>query len=245
MNNSSFTVFITGANRGLGFEFVRQYAADQWNVVACCRAPDKAQALQDLAKDNPAIVIEKLDVTDDKNIAALATKLKDTAIDLLINCAGIISGAQALVTAESDDKSQKFGSLDSAAWMKVLRINTIAPIMVSEAFQNNLSKKAGSKLIMISSRMGSIERISREGFIAYRSSKAALNSAMKSVSFSLKNQKTIVACFHPGWVRTDMGGKSAEFSPEESVAGMKRVITDLTHENSGQFINYDGQSISW
>ena len=245
MTEAPFTVFITGASRGLGLEFVRQYAAGGANVIACCRAPEKAQALHNLAKANSNIVIEKLDVTDDANIAALAAKLKDTAIDLLINCAGISTGIESHVTGASDDKAQIFGSLDSEAWMKVLRTNTIAPMMVSEAFQRNLSQKTGSKLIMISSRMGSIDHIYRESGIAYRSSKAALNASMKSISFSLKGQETIVVSFHPGWVRTDMGGKEADLSPEESVSNMKRVISGLKPENSGQFLNYDGQIIPW
>ncbi len=245
MTGAPSTVLITGASRGLGLEFVRQYAADGANVIACCRAPSSAEALQALAKANPLIVIEKLNVTDDANISALAEKLKDTAIDLLINCAGIYSGAGPHVSAESDDKTQSLGSINSAHWMKVLRTNTIAPIMVAEAFQKNLSRKAGSKLIMISSRMGSIDHISREGDIAYRSSKAALNAAMKSVSISLKNQKSIVACLHPGWVKTDMGGKGADLTPKQSVTQMRGVISSLKQENSGQFLNFNGQNIPW
>jgi NAD(P)-dependent dehydrogenase (short-subunit alcohol dehydrogenase family) len=245
MKNSSSTVFITGASRGLGFEFVRQYAADKWNVIACCREPSSAEKLQALAKTNPAVRIEKLDVTDDENIAALADKFKDTAIDLLISNAGIFSGAGPHINAMSGDKTQDFGSLDSQAWMKVLRTNTIAPMMVAQAFQHNLSLRQGSKLVMISSRMGSIGSLSRETGIAYRTSKAALNAAMKSASIDLKDQGTIVISFHPGWVQTDMGGKEANLTPEESVASMRRTIANLKPENSGQFLTYDGQILPW
>jgi len=245
MGSGLFTILITGANRGLGLEFVKQYTAEDVKIIACCRAPEQASALQDLAKANSNIVIEKLDVTDDANITALAEKLKDTTIDLLINCAGIFPGAGSYMTGGPEDKAQSFGSIDSALWMKVLRTNTIAPIMVAEAFYKNLSRKAGSKLIMISSRMGSIDHIYRVGDIAYRSSKAALNAAMKSISFNLKDQGTIVVSFHPGWVRTDMSSKNADLSPEESVSNMRRVIAGLKPENSGQFFNYDGQIIPW
>jgi NAD(P)-dependent dehydrogenase (short-subunit alcohol dehydrogenase family) len=245
MNNHPPTVLITGASRGLGFEFARQYAADKWNVIACCRAPKKALALQALSKSNPAVQIETLDVTDDKNIATLAAKLKDKALDLLINCAGILSDKGPHITAENDNRTQSFGSIDSAEWMNVLRTNTVAPVMVSEAFQKNLSLNGEGKLIAISSRMGSIGHMNRAGDIAYRSSKAALNAAMKSVSMSLKDQDIIVASFHPGWVKTDMGGKSADLTPEQSVANMRRAIANLKPENSGQFINHDGQLIPW
>ena len=242
------TLLITGSNRGLGFEFARQYAADQWQVIACCRSPEKAHELQALAKANPALKIEPLDLADDQSIDSLAARLKGTAIDLLVNCAGIFSGTGLdghHFLENGPDITQAFGSLDSAAWAKVLRINTIAPIMVSQALKNNLFQGKGRTLIMISSRMGSIERIYRAGDIAYRTSKAALNAAVKSISYSLHDAKITVACFHPGWVQTDMGSKSAELTPEQSVSSIRRVISTLKLENSGQFLNYDGQPIPW
>jgi NAD(P)-dependent dehydrogenase (short-subunit alcohol dehydrogenase family) len=246
MKDSPPTVLITGASRGIGFEFARQYAADKWNVIACCRAPGKAEELQALATAKPTVHIEKLDVTDDENIAALAEKLKDTVLDLLINGAGIFSGAGPHVNALSNDKTQSFGSIDSNAWMQVLRTDAVAPIMVSEAFQKNLSLSAKGKLVMISSRMGSIASISRPGDIASRTSKAALNAATKSVSVSLQKQGTIVVCFHPGWVQTDMGGKKeADLTPNQSVSAMRQTISSLKPENSGQFLNYDGQVVPW
>jgi len=239
------TVLITGTSRGIGLEFVRQYAEDNWNVIACCRTPAKAAELQNLAEKYKGIQIEQLDVTDDANIKALAEKLKDRPLDLLINGAGIFSGANCHITASDKDESQMFGSLDSESWMRVLRTNTISPIMVSEAFQKNLAQSNSGTLISISSRMGSIEHIYRIGDLAYRTSKAALNAAMKSISINLKSQNTIVACIHPGWVRTDMGGQGAELTPERSVAAMRQTIASLRPENSGQFFTYDGQLIPW
>jgi NAD(P)-dependent dehydrogenase (short-subunit alcohol dehydrogenase family) len=238
-------LFITGANRGIGFEFARQYAADGWDVIACCRKPEKADTLQALAHTNPAVRIEKLDVTDDENSAALAEKLKDTPIDLLINAAGIFSGAGPGINAMSGDESQVFGSVDSAAWAKVLRTNAIAPVMIAQAFLKNLIKGKGRKLIMISSHMGSIADMHREDDIAYRTSKTALNAAMKSISLSLRGERIVVASFHPGWVKTDMGGIGASLTPEFSVTHMRRLIANLTSENSGQFINYDGKILPW
>lgn len=239
------TLLITGASRGLGLEFARQYAADKWNVIACCRAPEKAEKLQALAAANPAVQIETLDVTDDRNIETLALSLSETPLDLLISCAGVFSGAGATVTAASGDETQSFGTIDHTAWMKVLRTNTVAPIMVAQAFQNHLAQGKESKLIMISSRMGSIEGMAHAGDIAYRTSKAALNAAAKNISLSLRDKKITVACFHPGWVQTDMGGKGADLTPEQSVSHMRRAIQTLKLGNSGEFFNYDGQSIPW
>ncbi|MFA5041663.1 MAG: SDR family oxidoreductase [Bdellovibrionales bacterium] len=239
------TVLVTGANRGLGFEFTRQYAAEGWTVIACCRTPSKADALQSLAKANSSVRIEKLDVDDDKNILALAKKLETVAIDVLINCAGIFSGAGPNVPSTSGDETQRFGSLDSAAWIKVLRTNTIGPVMVAQAFQNHLMKGKGHKLIMISSSMGSIERMDSEGDIAYRTSKAALNAAARNISLSLLDKDITVVCLHPGWVRTDMGGEGADLTPEDSVSSMRRTIAGLKPQDTGHFFTYDVQVLPW
>ena len=238
------TLLITGANRGIGLEFTRQYAADKWDVVACCRAPGKAAALQELAKAHPAIRIETLDVTNGASIAALADKMKDTPIDILLNNAGIYSGAGGETSAISGDKSQEFGSLDAAAWEQVLRVNTIAPIMVSEALVPQLQKGMGKKIINITSRMGSLTAM-KPGSIAYRSSKAALNGAMRAIADTAQAIGLTIVNFHPGWVRTDMGSARADLTAEQSVISMRKVISALKSENNGQFLNYDGQIIPW
>lgn len=241
------TVLVTGANRGLGLEFARQYAADGWNVIACCRAPDKAETLQTLAKRYPAVRLETLDTVDDASIKALAAKLKDAAIDVLINNAGIFSGTGRRGVDFPDDggdSSQSFGSLDSAAWAKVLRTNTIAPLMVAESFAPLVARSEDKKIINITSRMGSIAEMGN-GDIAYRSSKAALNAAMRAMLNDLTRQGIATANLHPGWVKTDMGGRRALLEPEQSVSGMRRVIAGLSLNNSGQFLNYDGKVIPW
>ncbi len=236
---SSPTVLIAGASRGLGLEFARQYAADGWRVIACARNPETAFEPQALK-----VQCEQLDVTDGNSIKTLATKLKDTPLDLLINSAGVFSGKSG-VNASGIDETQTFESIDTEGWMKVLRTNTIAPIMVAQAFRKNLATSGNGKIAIVSSRMGSIASIRRNGDIAYRSSKAALNAAMKSISFNLKDDGITIVSLHPGWVKTDMGGPEADLPPQDSVAGMRRVIASLKQEDSGQFFNYDGQILPW
>lgn len=239
------TVLITGANRGVGLEFTRQYAADGWDIIACCRQPTKADKLQALARTDKKIRIQPLDVADFKAVTALAGTLKDTPLDLLINNAGVFSGLGfSYSEGRKVDDSQEFGSLDSEAWDRVLRTNTIAPIMMTQAFVPHLAKGKDSKAIMISSGMGSIEKMG-PGYIAYCTSKAALNAAMRNIAHNLKQQKIAAACFHPGWVQTDMGGTHAQVKPEDSVSGMRKVIAGLTLKQTGQFINYKGEILPW
>lgn len=237
-------ILITGANRGLGLEFVRQYAADGARIIAACRDPSKAEELQKLAAKFKNIQIETLEVSDQKSIYKLAVKLKDTPIDMLINNAGIYSGAGQLRSSQSGDDSQSFGSLDFDAWAKVLHINTISPLMMLEAFMPHLQRGSDRKVANITSRMGSVELMG-EGSTAYRSSKAALNAAMRSIADHLKTQAIAWVNLHPGWVKTDMGGSGADITPEASITGMRKVIASLSLKSTGQFLGYDGKSIPW
>ena len=240
-------VLVTGASRGLGFEFVRQYAADGWDVIACCRKPEAAKELRALAAKQKTVRVEALEVTDQNSIGALAQKLKNVPLDLLINNAGIFSGTGRDgrdFQDDADDKSQSFGTIESAAWARVLETNAIAPIMVTEALTGNLLLGKGRKAVMITSKMGSIE-LAGEGDIAYRSSKAALNAAMHNIALSLKDRNVTVAALHPGWVKTDMGGSRALLAPEESITGMRQVIAGLTPDKTGQFFDYSGKALPW
>ncbi len=239
------TVLITGANRGLGLEFVGQYARDGWAVIACCRAPEKAEALQALAKTYTAIRIEALDVADDKSIAALAAKLDSMVLDVLINNAGILSGELTSSWGDNNDAGQIFGSLNAPAWEKVLRVNSIAPVLLSQALLPHIKKGKQRKIVMISSEAGSITNMSQAGHLAYRTSKAALNTAMRNMAFTLDTEGVIVASLHPGWVQTDMGGKQGHLTPEQSVSGLRQIIAALKQENSGQFLGHTGQIIPW
>ncbi len=238
------TVLITGANRGIGLEFVRQYAVEGWQVIATCRVPPRADALNKLAQKSEFIQIETLDVSDGSSIATLAQKLRDTAIDILINNAGILSGVAESPYVGFDDESQILGTINSEAWQKVLHINTVAPLMVTQAFLSHVRRGKNRKIIMISSEAGSIER-GHSGLIAYRSSKAALNSAMRNIAFTLQPEKIMVAGLHPGWAQTDMGGRQAAVTIAESVHGLRKVIDGLTIEQTGCFLDYTGRTIAW
>jgi NAD(P)-dependent dehydrogenase (short-subunit alcohol dehydrogenase family) len=225
------TVLITGASRGIGLEFVRHYAAQGWKVLAACRNPAQAAELNRLGGD---VSLFALDVDDDTSIGQLAERLKGVPIDLLINNAGISGRAAGTL-----------GSLDSAAFMQVLRTNTVAPLKVAEAFVDNVAASGQRKVVAITSRLGSIALNDGGGTYAYRASKAALNAAWKSLSIDLKGRKITCAVFHPGWVQTDMGGKGAPVLPRDSVAGMAKVIAGLTPADTGRFFNYDGAPLAW
>lgn len=237
------TILITGANRGLGLEFVRQYAADGARVIACCRAPAAAEALNKLAADHSQVTVEELDVIRPASIAALAGRLQGGALDVFINNAGVLTGSTTGASV-AGDPSQTFGTLDSDAWDYVLRINTIAPIMLAEAFSPHVAASGQGKIINISSSMGSLAR-GQSGFTAYRSSKAALNSAMLSIAVPLAKLGITIANLHPGWVQTDMGGQGADITPEESISGMRKVIAALTLKDTGRFLDYTGAIVPW
>lgn len=225
------SVLITGANRGLGLEFTRQYAADGWRVFAACRDPAGAR---DLAAVEGDVSAETLDVDDGPQVAALANKLSGQPIDVLINNAGIYG-----------PKDVTRDTVVYDAWGQVFRTNTMSPLAVSAAFAANVAQGGQKKIITLSSIMGSIAENDSSGDFIYRSSKAAVNAVMKSLAGDLKSQGITVAVLHPGWVRTDMGGPDASIEAPESVTGMRAVIAGLKESDSGRFLNYDGTEIPW
>jgi NAD(P)-dependent dehydrogenase (short-subunit alcohol dehydrogenase family) len=230
------TALITGANRGIGLEFSRQYAAEGWRVLACARHPESSADLARFANQHPGLVeVMRLDVSDLGQIEQLAKTLQDASIDLLINNAGVYS--------ENDAKG--FGHVDYDEWMRVFRINTMAPLRMAEAFFSQVSGSSLKTIVNISSVMGSVSDNSSGGNYLYRSSKAALNMVVKSLSIDLKPAGIIPVVFHPGWVRTDMGGPDAAITVEQSVSGMRRVINDLKLSDSGKFLDYTGREIPW
>ncbi|MGY6215981.1 SDR family oxidoreductase [Methylolobus aquaticus] len=229
------TVLITGANRGLGLEFCRQYLESGWNVLACCRSPTAAIHLQELDPAQGQLSIHALDVSDFNAVDALAASLRGTAIDILLNNAGVYG----------DTRDRPFGRLDYARWAEVLRINTLAPVKLAEALLPNLKAGQRKLVIAVSSLMGSIADNGSGGSPLYRSSKAALNAAMKSLSIDLKASGIGVLILHPGWVRTDMGGREAPTLPPESVAGMRRIIDGYTPAQSGRFLDFRGRELPW
>ena len=223
------TILLTGASRGLGLEFTRQYAEAGWRVIATCRDPKGADSLRGVAGK---VEIHPLDVTDFPGIAALADRLRDVAIDVLIANAGIIG-----------PRDMASDAVDAAAWAEVFRVNAMAPLTLAGAFRKHVARSGERKAVAISSRLGSMGANDDGGLYVYRSSKAALNAVWRS--FALDNVGLIAAVLHPGWVSTDMGGSSAPVKPRESVAGMRKVIAGLTETESGLFFGYDGERLPW
>lgn len=217
------TVLITGANRGLGLEFARQYEADGWEVIATAR-----QTSSEL--DELGVRVEPLEMRDFDAVVSLGSSIE--ALDLLIANAGTY-GPRAVTSAA-----------DAQDWTETFAVNTVAPFLLAQSVLPKAAR-AGGKLIGISTRMGSIEDNSSGGFIAYRSSKSALNSAWRSLAIDARARGVVAAVLHPGWVQTRMGGPGAPLQPEESVAGMRNVIDGLGPEQSGGFYSYDGTQVPW
>jgi NAD(P)-dependent dehydrogenase (short-subunit alcohol dehydrogenase family) len=236
------TTLITGANRGLGLELTRQYAADGWRVIACARQPD-ASALQDIVRSHAGMAeVHALDVTDHAAIDRLAAALAGTAIDVLLNVAGTM-GSEGF--ASHGPPIQRFGSLDYDDWAQILAVNVLAQVKMSEAFVDHVAASGQKKIVTLSSQLGSIGENTRGGLYGYRTSKAAVNAAMKSMAVDLAPREIIVVPMHPGWVRTDMGGPAAPLDAAGSAAGMRRVIAQLTLRDSGRFLRHDGSELPW
>ena len=220
-------VLITGANRGLGLEFARQYANDGWEVIASCRNPEEAVDLQALG-----VRIEALDMEDFDAVAAFGAKLDAAPLDLLIANAGM-SGPGG--SAEN---------VDAGGFLRTLAVNSVAPTLLAGSVVDHVAKAEG-KMVAVSSQMGSIADNSSGGFLPYRTSKAALNAAWKTMAVDYRDRPVTVALLHPGWVQTDMGGPSAPVQPRDSVTGMRKVIAGLTRAQSGSFLNYKGEKLAW
>ncbi|NOT14076.1 MAG: SDR family oxidoreductase [Methylotenera sp.] len=226
------TILITGANRGLGLEFTKQYATDGWQVLACCRHPQSALALQALAEKQSHIRVLALDVGDFKQIDALSLSLQHEHIDVLINNAGVYPASS-------------FGDTDEAAWAQAFKINSMAPLKMAEAFIAQLMRGKHKVIATLSSKMGSIDDNGSGGEYLYRSSKTAVNMIMKSLSIDVKPHGISVVTLHPGWVRTEMGGPNGLIDATESVQGLRKVIAQQNLSNSGKFITYDGKEVAW
>jgi NAD(P)-dependent dehydrogenase (short-subunit alcohol dehydrogenase family) len=225
-------VLITGANRGLGLEFTKQYAAAGWNVLACCRHPQSAMALQAIAATHSNVKIHALDVADFAQIDALALTLKEESIDVLINNAGVYP-------------SSSFGDTNYDDWADGFKINSMAPLKMAEVFVQHITRSQLKKIATLTSKMGSVvDNTSGESY-SYRSSKCAVNMVMKSLSIDLKPYGISVITLHPGWVQTDMGGPNGLINAQTSVTGLRKQIDALNLGNTGQFFAYDGKAIGW
>ncbi|MHB1301368.1 MAG: SDR family oxidoreductase [Burkholderiales bacterium] len=226
------TVLITGASRGIGLEFSRQYAMDGWRILACSRSP--SPGLEKLSAQYPERVkMHALNVADHEEIDRLGKLLSEDSIDLLINNAGIYPD------------SGGFGHTDYEKWMQAFNVNTMAPLRMAEAFVRQVASSSLKTVATLTSKMGSLSDNDSGGEYLYRTSKAAANMVVKSLSIDLKPSGITAVALHPGWVKTDMGGPSALISVEKSVSGMRQVLAKITIADSGKFIAYDGMEIPW
>ncbi len=230
------TVLITGGNRGIGLEFVRQYLAGGDQVIATARSVSTCAKLQELGQGKNAgrLTILPLEVTDPQSRTDFLKRLGQQAIDLFINNAGIYG-----------PKSMPLGEVDEQEWIKVLQVNTIAPLKLAELLRGNLSRGQRPVIAILSSKMGSMADNTSGGSYIYRSSKAAVNAVTKSLAVDLADDGISVVALHPGWVQTDMGGPNALIDVATSVSGMKNVLDALDPSLTGHFINYDGATIPW
>jgi len=226
------TILITGANRGIGLEYVKQYAESGQQVYATVRDTAQATALQQLAAKHTNIQVFALDVSDVSAMRALAGQLSALTIDILISNAGTYPDSA-------------FGNTDPQAWLYAFQVNTLTTYYLAEAFLPQLRRAAQAKIIAMTSKMGSIEDNGSGGEYIYRSSKTALNMVVKSLALDLREFNIQVAALHPGWVRTDMGGPNGLIDTATSVRGLRQVIEGLNSAQSGEFIAYDGKNIPW
>jgi NAD(P)-dependent dehydrogenase (short-subunit alcohol dehydrogenase family) len=218
------TVLITGANRGIGLEFAKQYSEDGWDVIATARqSSDELESL--------GVRVEPLELSDLEAVAAVGSRL-DGPLDLLIANAGTMEPRNA-ETAE-----------DGRAWAEMLVINSIAPYLLARSCLDRLAEAKG-KAVAITSGMGSIGDNNSGGYVPYRTSKAALNMAWHSLAIDTRRLGIVCAVLNPGWVKTRMGGPGANLSPHDSVANMRRTIERLDPDESGGFFNHDGQPYPW
>jgi NAD(P)-dependent dehydrogenase (short-subunit alcohol dehydrogenase family) len=229
------SILVTGANRGLGLEWCRQCAADGWRVYATCRHPETAADLHALARQNGHVSLHRLDVTAADDLCALRAELGEAPLDVLVNNAGVYLEKYAPDAAIRYDE-----------WLYTLAVNTLGAVRVSEALAHNVARSERRLIVAISSHMGSIADISAPGSYYYRSSKAALNAAMKGLALAYRPLGVGVLILHPGWVKTRMGGwDEAPLSAEASVAGMRRLVEAFTAEMNGRFFRYDGRELPW
>ena len=225
-------VLITGANRGLGLGFVKNFLAKNVRVICTTRNISGSKALLECKKKySKSLEILELDLLEENSENTLSDLLSDRPIDIFINNAGV------------GNSNQRFGVVSSKPWLEVLKVNLIAPLTVAQSIIENIKKGSDKKIYFLSSQLGSIEDNTSGGMYIYRSSKTALNQVVKSLSVDLKSMGITVISLHPGWVKTDMGGPNALVSIDESIKGMMKVIDTTDIRNTGTFLNYNGKGL--
>jgi len=234
VTNSTYCVVLTGCSRGIGLELARQYVDAGWRVIATARDLDASPELRHLAENHTQFSLHTLDVSCDDSIAGFVRDHNTQAVDLLINNAGVYGAG-----------GSDLGHLSRDAWREVLEVNTLSPLMLTQALLANIEAGKLKTIGMLSSKVGSIADNSSGGSYYYRSSKTALNQVVKSLSVDLAPQGVKVVALHPGWVLTEMGGQNALIDTKQSVKGLRNVLGGINAEKSGGFYSYDGQEIPW
>jgi NAD(P)-dependent dehydrogenase (short-subunit alcohol dehydrogenase family) len=235
-------VLVTGANRGLGFEFAHRYVERGDRVFAACRRPDAAERLGALRASSPQeLTLVSLDVTDRESIRQAHRRVRDEtdALDVLINNAGVYS------VRGSTEPTERLGALDFDDALTVLRANAVGPLIVAQEFLDLLRAGRRPRIASISSEFGSLTTNTGGFPYYYGASKAALNMVMRSLAADARQSGITTVLLDPGWVRTDMGGPAAPTTPEVAVAGLMRVIDDLTPEHNARFITWEGREQAW
>jgi NAD(P)-dependent dehydrogenase (short-subunit alcohol dehydrogenase family) len=228
-------LFITGANRGIGLEWVRQAAEEGWQVIATARTPEQSPELLRLAsRFSGQLEVWPLDVTDATAVESLPGRLGALPIDCLVNNAGVYG-----------QPGGNFGQVDFDNWRHTFEVNVLAPMRLMQTLAPAVERSQRRLIASISSKMGSIADNSSGGAYVYRSSKAALNAVMKSASIELARRGITCVTLHPGWVKTDMGGPNALMEVSDSVRAMRTILQAVTMNDAGRFIGPDGKDIPW
>ena len=225
------TIAITGASRGIGLELARQYAAAGDQVLAFCRSPQKADALNRLAAETGKVRVIEMDVADEASVKRAAAQAGDAPVDVLLNVAGI-----------SGPEGNELESSDWSAWAETFNVMTMGPLRVLQAFLPHM--RPGAKVINLTSQVGASTWPYR-GYYAYGAAKAGLNRLMRAVAMDLRDRGIIVGLVHPGWVQTEMGGANADITPRESAEGIRAVTSAWTLERSGEFLKWNGETHPW
>ena len=228
------SILITGCNCGIGLELAKVFAEMSWRVFATCRNPDEADELQKLSSAHPLLSVHALDVTDAGQRERLAAELRDLPVDILLNNAGIYG-----------PKHQGFGETDVDGWLRTLQVNSIAPLQMVESFVENVARSKRKIVASIGSMMGSLSDNTSGGHYAYRTSKAAVHMVMKGLASDLAPREIISVVFHPGWVKTRLGGDRAPLSVQESATWMARVLLGLEPSDNGKFFDFSGAERPW
>ena len=229
------TVMIVGATRGIGLELTKQYANEGNTVIACARDLNAASQLDELASGSENIKIEELDIAEASSIESASGRIGKESIDSIIIVAGYVGGMP---------ENQTIDNIDVDEWHRTLNINTIGPLLVAKAFKENLSSSGNGNFMILSSQLAA-STWPMGGMYVYSTTKAAVSKVGQILALDWAQESIIVSIMHPGWVQTDMGGPAAEITAEESASGIRKVISGLKKEDSGNFYKWNGEIHPW